>query len=74
MKTCRRILQVRIGKSSNRAKSQHATKHVLTVTKHARKRDCVTASPPAATGTTFLSHHVCHEVQFRLTHRAFDAL
>ena len=74
MKTCRRILQVRMCISSNRAKSLRAANHVLTVTKHARKRDCVTASPPAATGTTFLSHHVCHEVQFRLTHRAFDAL
>ena len=74
MKTCRRILQVRTDKSSNRARSLHTTKHVLTVTKHARKRDCVTVSPPAATGTTFLSRHVCHEVQFRLTYRAFDAL
>ena len=74
MKTCRRILQVRTRKSSNRARSLHTTKHVMTVTKHARKRDCVTISRPAATGTTFLSCHVCHEVQFRFTHRAFDAL
>ena len=74
MKTCRRILQVRTDKSSNRARSLHTTKHVMTVTKHARKRDCVTISRPAATGTTFLSRHVCHEVQFRLTYRAFDAL
>ena len=74
MKTCRRILQVRTDKSINRARSLHTTKHVLTVAKHARKRDCVTISRPAATGTTFLSRHVCHKVQFRLTHRAFDAL
>ena len=66
MKTCRRILQVRTDKSINRARSLHATKHVLTVTKHARKRDCVTISRPAATGTTFLSRHVCQKCNFGL--------
>ena len=74
MKTCRRILQVRTDKSSNRARSLQATKTVLTVTKHLRKRDCVTVYRSSANETTFLSHHVCHKVQFRLTYRAFDAL